>query len=130
MKALSLAQAKSYGKFGIRTMGAHAIFKLRYSYAQAERFLNNPIAVRNRNDIYTFTPRVDNKGKQYKWIIAVVTAQSQAHADLLKLNMIIKADKLVEQAETLYANASYLTSHMEAVQDQYTFDYDKILDVL
>lgn len=130
MKQLSLTEAKSYGKFGIRTMGAHTIFKLRYSYAQAERFLNNQIAVRNRNDIYTFTPRMNNKGKQYKWIIAVVTAQSQAHADLLKLNMIIKADKLVEQAETLYANASYLTAHIEAVQDQYTYDYDKILDEL
>lgn len=128
MKALSLTQAQSYGKFGIRTMGAHTIFKLRYSIAQADRFLNNQIAVSNRNDIYTFTPRINNKGKQYKWIIAVVTANSEAHMNLLKLNMIVKADKLVDQAETLYHNASHLGNYIAKEQDQYNMDYDNVLD--
>jgi hypothetical protein len=128
MKALSLVQAQSYGKFGIRTMGAHCVFKLRYSIAQAERFLNNQIAQSNRNDIYTFTPRINNKGKQYKWIIAVVTANSEAHMNLLKLNMIVKADKLVDQAETLYHNASHLGNYIAQEQDQYTMDYENVLD--
>jgi hypothetical protein len=128
MKQLSLTQAQSYGKFGIRTMGAHCVFKLRYSIAQAERFLNNQIAQSNSNDIYTFTPRINNKGKQYKWIIAVVTAHSQAHMDLLKLNMIVKADKFIDQAENLYAQASQLTNIVSTEQDQYTMDYENVLD--
>jgi hypothetical protein len=128
MKQLSLTQAQSYGKFGIRTMGAHCVFKLRYSIAQADRFLNNQIAVSNRNDIYTFTPRINNKGKQYKWVIAVVTAHSQAHMDLLKLNLIVKADKLIDRAENLYAQASQLTNIVSTEKDQYNMDYDNVLD--
>ena len=128
MKHLSLVQAQSYGKFGIRTMGAHCVFKLRYSIAQAERFLNNQIAVSNRNDIYTFTPRINNKGKQYKWIIAVVTANSQAHMNLLKLNLIVKADKLVDQAEILFEQASHLGNYIAQEQDPYAYDYENVLD--
>lgn len=106
MKALTHSQAMSYGAFGIRTMGAHTIFKLRYTPEQAKRFIDNQLAKKWSNDICLYTTKYNNRGKQYTWIIAVVQANGQASTDLYKLSLIIKADKLMDQAENLYAIAT------------------------
>lgn len=125
MKTLSLNQAMSYGAFGIRQMGAHIIFKLRYTPEQAKRFIENPLAKKWSNDICLFTTKVNNRGKQYTWVIAVVTAGSQASADLYKLSLIIKADKLLTKAEELYAIAGQCSN-----DDIYNTSYESIIDAL
>lgn len=118
MKHLTHSQAMSYGNFGIRTMGAHTIFKLRYTMEQAQRFISNNIAQKYSNDIYLFTPGRSKTGKQYQWVIAVVTAGSQASMDLYKLSLITKADKLLDQAESIYAKAHQVGQYQVIEQEQ------------
>jgi hypothetical protein len=125
MKQLTLNQAMSYGQFGIRTMGYHTIFKLRYTPEQAKRFINSDLAKKWSNDIYLFTTNVNKKGKQYTWVIAVVQAGGQASADLFKLSLIVKADKLIDKAEELYAIAGQC-NHDEL----YNTSYESIIDAL
>ena len=101
MKSLSYSEAMSYGAFGIRKMGAHTVYKLRFTKEQGNYFLQSPIARRYANDIYVHNT-FSKQGKQYTWIIAVVACDSQANRDLAKQVLLTKADKLMNQAEQIY----------------------------
>jgi hypothetical protein len=126
---LTLRQAQSYGRFGIHSMGAHTIFKLRYTLSQANSFLDNPIAKKYKNDINTFYPvKFTKQGNKTVWIIACVGSNTQACNDLVKLNLLVRADKLIKKAEDIYSQVQAMHSYSE--QQEFTYDYDKILDEL